>query len=80
MTEVQLPIGPAVHQRHEEMLARLAASGVAWAHKAQERASPLLYVAAGGFTKEFRAVAGRARNRVVLWSLKELYGRMGRRR
>lgn len=74
------PLGPAVHQRHLGTLERLAASGVRWAHQARERSSPLLYVAAAGFTEEFEAAARRSRDLVALWSLKDLYASAGRRR
>jgi hypothetical protein len=67
-------------EHHVAMLERLAAGGVAWAHKARKRSAPLLYVAAGGFTKEFEAVARRSRDLVTLWSLKDLYATVGRTR
>ena len=41
------------HVHHLNMLDRLAASGVKWAHQAREASSPLIWIAAGGFTKEF---------------------------
>jgi len=47
---------------HLHSLERLAASGVKWAHRAQEPDAPLLYLAAGGFTEEFVTVARASRN------------------
>jgi len=67
------PVGPAVHTQHLEALRRLSESGVKWAHEAQHENSPLLYVAAGGFTPEFREAATASRATVHLWSLDELY-------
>lgn len=67
------PIGVAVHAHHLDSVRRLSESGVEWAHEAQQQHSPLLYVAAGGFTPEFRQVATASRETVFLWSLDELY-------
>ena len=58
---------------HMEMLTRLAASGVKWAHAASLPEAPLLFVAAGGFSSEFVTACRKARKRVVLWELRDLY-------
>jgi uncharacterized protein len=62
-----------VHTHHLSMLDRLAESGVAWAHVAREPTSPLLYVAANGFTDRFRQAATGSREEVHLWTLDDLY-------
>ena len=62
-----------VHNAHLVMLDRLAEAGHAWAHEAVQSTSPLLYVAAGGFTSRFRRAAEASRDEVYLWSLEELY-------
>jgi uncharacterized protein len=62
-----------VHVAHLDMLDRLAKSGMGWAHEAQDPASPLLYVAAGGFTDRFREAATGVRKAVYLWTLEDLY-------
>ena len=67
------PLGVAVHTHHLDAVRRLSESGVKWAHEAQQPHSPLLYVAAGGFTAEFRRVATASRETVFLWSLDDLY-------
>ena len=61
------------HLHHLQALDRLAASGVKWAHRAKELDSPLLYLAAGGFTKEFVTVARASRREVYLWSLADIF-------
>lgn len=67
------PIDVAVHTEHLAMLDRLADSGVAWAHAARAFDSPLLYVAANGFTPRFRKAASASRQHVYLWTLRTLY-------
>lgn len=67
------PLGPEVHTRHLEMLSRLSYSGVGWAHEAVKPSSPLLYVAAGGFSEQFRAAARAEREEVHLLTLEDLY-------
>lgn len=62
-----------VHTNHLIMLDRLAESGIAWAHEARKPASPLLYVAANGFTERFRQAATATREEVYLWTLDDLY-------
>src|SRR5207244_6762044 len=49
------PIGAELHRDHLAALDRLANSGLKWAHTAIRSESPLLYVAAGGFTPGFEA-------------------------
>lgn len=68
------PLDRRWHLRHIEMLDRLASSGVKWAHAASDRDAPLLYVAAGGFMKEFETAARSSREHVHLWTLADLYG------
>lgn len=67
------PVDVAVHTNHLALLDRLAQSGVGWAHEASDPQSPLLYVAAGGFTQRFRQAALAARAEVYLWDLADLY-------
>lgn len=50
-----IPIPGKWHQLHMECLQRLNTSGVAWAHTAAKKKSPLLWVAAGGFLSDFVA-------------------------
>ncbi len=69
------PVGADVHARHLGMLERLAASGIKWAHRATERSAPLLYVAAGGFSRNFVEAARNSHDTVVLWSLEDIYAR-----
>ena len=61
------------HLHHLNTLERLAQSGVKWAHAAQDDDSPLLYLAAGGFTREFADVARASRRNVYLWSLADIF-------
>lgn len=70
-------VGVDVHTKHLAMLDRLAQSGVGWAHEARKPSSPLLYVAAGGFTDRFRQAAIAAREEVYLWTLADLYEASG---
>lgn len=70
------PIEVGVHTRHLAMIDRLAESGVSWAHEARKPTSPLLYVAAGGFTDRFRQAALATRDEVHLWTLDDLYSPM----
>jgi len=67
------PIDRPVHLEHLEAIGRLAASGVEWAHGARQPEAPLLYVAAGGFTKEFVAAATSSRAHVILWTLDDIF-------
>jgi hypothetical protein len=67
------PLPVRWHLHHLQALDRLAASGVKWAHRAKELDSPLLYLAAGGFTKEFVNVARASRREVCLWSLADIF-------
>jgi uncharacterized protein len=65
-----------VHNEHLSMLTRLAQSGVAWAHRALDPESPLLYVASNGYTDRFRRAAEATREEVCLWTLDDLYQEM----
>lgn len=67
------PVDVGVHTDHLGMIDRLAQAGVAWAHRARDPASPLLYAAAGGFTDRFRQAALASRDQVYLWTLDDLY-------
>ncbi len=68
------PIPARWHHHHMEGLQRLTRSGVAWAHAAARKESPLLWVAAGGFEPEFEAAVQKERDEVYLWDLEMLYG------
>lgn len=48
--------------------------GRMWAREASQPHAPLIWVAAGGFTDEFRNAARRDRQEVYLWTLEDLYG------
>ena len=67
------PLEAKWHLHHLNALERLAQSGVKWAHTAQHEDSPLLYLAAGGFSREFIAVAHASRRHVYLWSLTDIF-------
>lgn len=67
------PVDVAVHTRHLEMLGRLSQSGVDWARAASAPESPLLYVAASGFTDRFAEAARASRDEVYLWTLKDVF-------
>lgn len=74
------PLDESWHLKHLAMLDRLAASGVKWAHAAQRADAPLLYVAAGGFTKAFVRSARASRRHIYLMTLSDLYGKGAARR
>ncbi|MDX2208613.1 MAG: ATP-binding protein [Gemmatimonadales bacterium] len=67
------PLGARWYAHHEQMLTRLSLSGVEWAHDAVDPESPVLFVAAGGFTAAFEEAARAARSKVILWTLDDLY-------
>jgi uncharacterized protein len=67
------PVSMSLHERHLDMLKRLAQSGQSWARQALDRKAVLLYVAAGGFAPDFLERAQSGGIRVIAWSLKELY-------
>ncbi|HEY0777215.1 MAG TPA: DUF234 domain-containing protein [Gemmatirosa sp.] len=67
------PITAEVHRLHLGMLERAADAGRAWAHLALAPESPLLYVAAGGFARGFRAAAEASGHPVLTWALADLY-------
>lgn len=58
---------------HLEAIDRLAASGIKWAHAAKEPSSPLRYLAAAGFTKQFLSAARSSRNEVYCWTLADVF-------
>ncbi|MFQ5680339.1 MAG: ATP-binding protein [Gemmatimonadota bacterium] len=67
------PLDVRVHFDHLAKIERLAAAGVGWAHRAREGESPLLYVAAGGFSEAFVSAARPSREAVYLWTLEDFY-------
>ena len=67
------PLEARWHLHHLSALERLAQSGVRWAHAARDGDSPLLYLAADGFTREFIDVVRATRRHVYLWSLKDIF-------
>ncbi len=67
------PLEARWHFHHLAAIERLAVAGVEWAHAAKQEDSPLIYVAAGGFTRSFEDAARVSRQQVILWSLKDLY-------
>jgi AAA+ ATPase superfamily predicted ATPase len=67
------PVDVSVHTAHLAMLDRLSQSGVGWARAASQPESPLLYVAAAGFTDRFVQAARATREEVYLWTLDDLY-------
>ena len=67
------PLPAKWHFHHMEMLQRLTRSGVKWAHTAAAPESPILWVAAGGFTPEFKRAIEVERREIYLWDLKTLY-------
>ena len=67
------PLDRKWHSHHLQMLDRLARSGMKWAHDARSPEAPLLYLAAGGFTREFEQAARASRDQVYLWTLHDLY-------
>lgn len=73
------PLEARWHFHHLEALDRVSASGVKWAHAARDPASPLLYVAAGGFSKEFFSLARASRSEVHCWTLTDVFKGTARR-
>ena len=74
------PVPAKWHTHHMAMLHRLADAGVKWAHRALEPDSPIIWVAAGGFSPEFESAVRAERAEVNLWKLSDLYKKPGRRR
>ena len=71
------PVDVDVHTAHLAMLDRLAHAGVGWAHEARDRAAPLLYGAANGFTDRFIQAARASRDEVYLWTLHDIFQPVG---
>jgi AAA+ ATPase superfamily predicted ATPase len=69
------PVGIKIHTDHLIALRRLADAGHAWAHKALDPGSPMLYAAAGGFQPGFVKRAEEDGRRVVAWTLRQMYAR-----
>jgi hypothetical protein len=67
------PVDIEVHMEHLAMLERLSHAGVNWAHRAGSPDSPLLYVAANGFTDRFIQAAKATRKEVYLWTLDDIF-------
>jgi hypothetical protein len=67
------PIAAHVHWEHLDMLRRAADAGRSWAHKALEPGSPLMYVAAGGFSKGFAKAVSECDHPAIRWCLSDLY-------
>ncbi|HYW13926.1 MAG TPA: ATP-binding protein [Longimicrobium sp.] len=67
------PVDVVVHTQHLQMLDRLSQSGVSWARGASAPESPLLYVAASGFTDRFVQAARATREEVYLWTLDDIF-------
>ncbi len=67
------PLEPKWHYHHMEMIERLRAAGIKWAHDAAKSEAPLIWVAAGGFTPEFETAVRNERKEVYLWTLADLY-------
>jgi hypothetical protein len=67
------PVGARVHRAHLDMLQRAADAGRGWAHRALEPDALILYVAAGGFKKGFMEAAEDTDQRVICWTLEDLY-------
>lgn len=67
------PVDVQVHVNHLAMLDRLAEAGIQWAHEARKPDSPLLYVAANGFTDRFIQAARATREEVYLWTLADVF-------
>lgn len=74
------PVPAKWHYHHMAMLQRLADAGMKWAHRALEPESPLVWVAAGGFSPQFEAAVRAEREDVYLWKLSDLYKKRGRYR
>jgi AAA+ ATPase superfamily predicted ATPase len=70
-------VGLSLHEKHIDMLKRLASSGYAWAREALAPGAVLLYVAAGGFVPHFLQRAETEGIRVLAWSLDDLYSDPG---
>ena len=66
-------LGVDVFTHHLNMLERLAAAGLAWAHEARKPGAPILFIAAGGFSSGFQEAARSSSHSVTLWALEELY-------
>lgn len=74
------PLERKWHFHHLSSIDRLASAGVGWAHQASRAEAPLLYVAAGGFTKDFIEAARTSRETVYLWSMPDIFAPGGSRR
>jgi uncharacterized protein len=74
------PLDASWHFHHLEVIDRLARSGVKWAHEAKAGDAPLLYLAAGGFSRNFVSAARASRKSVYLWTLADLFKGARRKR
>lgn len=67
------PLDVRVHRDHLAALRRLEGSGRKWVHESLETSSPLVYVAAGGFSESFVREARSSRDEVYLLTLEDLF-------
>lgn len=67
------PVELELHKKHIDQLNRLAASGQGWAREALGPDARLIYVAAGGFERNFLKAVEEGLISARLWTLKELY-------
>ncbi len=67
------PVGLELHKKHMDQLNRLAASGQCWAREALEPDARLIYVASGGFKKNFVKTVEEGLVPAKLWTLEDLY-------
>ena len=58
---------------HLRDLDRLAESGRGWAREAMQKASPKIFVSAGGFTDFFDAAVSDSGHRAFRWTLDDLF-------
>ncbi|MCH7564470.1 MAG: ATP-binding protein [Gemmatimonadetes bacterium] len=73
------PMGAGIFTQHLRDLERVASSGShgAWAHRALEPESPLLFVSVSGFSDEFLRMTEASGRNVVAWAIDDLYRGFG---
>jgi len=73
------PMGAGVFTQHLRDLERVASSGGhgAWARRALEEESPLLFVSVSGFSDEFLRMTEASGRNVVAWAIDDLYRGFG---
>lgn len=67
------PLDASVHHTHLATLRRAADAGRRWAHAALEPGAPLYYLAAAGFTPQFRKAVEASGRSAIMWSLNDIY-------